>query len=204
MSLDNQMCNLTSLTDLLGSTKPGVQDIRSESDRTYQRPTYELTERLRQEIQKKVQSMSMDNIRQFVARDVPAGLEAIATSQMPLADLINFYEMISVINEDRANRLYEEANKGQTPSQKHMYEGPEKIMLSEFDDDKRLDVARYLAYSVAFNEGLFGPTNAFGYIPDQAVGLYRKEEKIMENIVRAVAVLAENPDMYGQKNEEDL
>jgi len=194
-----KISDFTSLTGLLGTTEPGDQGIRSTGETGYQHPPYDQTKKLRSEIQARIKNMSLDEIHQFVVKDMPAGLEAIATSQMPLSDIPKFYEIVNITIDSRTGRLIQQTPQVNTSTRDRIFKRTGEIVSEKLLDYDRLDVARCLAYSVAFNEGLFGSTNVYGYIPDQTVSLYRKEEIIVGNIERAARTLKEAPDIFGRK-----
>lgn len=209
---ENRPTDFTSHDDLLGTARS--TDIRGEADRiAYQRPTWEYTQGLQQELRTVAEHMSDDEMHNFITNQLPAVLLAIAEIRLPLQDIHTTTQMIRIVQRVYEGRRSEKW--GKEFKTRHGLESPDETSsqtttMEKVPDDNnkkekldvvRLGMAQQLVYRTAFQEGLLGP-NDLGYLPDTTSSLANNESALVESIGQVARILAEQPTLFGERTRD--
>lgn len=166
------------LTEVLGTTKPGVADIRGESQRIYQRPSWEETKKQMEKFKTKAANASNEELHRAIETSLPLALHTL--SHLSPESIPTLYELTYALRNQLSNR-------------------------TDFADLKndyaRCTVAGNLLHSIAMSEGLFGP-NDLGYVPDQSKSLANLESGIIDDVQFSHKILEQQPDLFGPQTQQ--
>lgn len=191
--------------------KPLDSTVRNEPDGQYNRPTFEESQAVLNEIYAVVHGMDTSAIHAYINGQLPVYLTAIAEMSAPLHSIPKLYWIARAIQveinerEDQAfmkDKSQEQMNQeliallediqanSQAPNTSRSLTAADTPVMH------KVHVAQGLTYAIALREGLFGP-NQDGLVPDIVSSLANNEENIFNSIISAADWLSISPHMYG-------